>query len=555
MAVSALVQFDVRTTGSDTNSGGFVAGAAGADFSQQDSANATQQGTGTTLSGNGGSITSGATTCNVAAATNLYGARQALLANPLVGDWIKIDSEIMKVTAVSGNTLTITRAQLTTSAASHNDGATVTNISNVSTTDLATAGTTTITSAAGYYSANVIGNLIYVTGGTAPITASWYQITNVGTSGANTTLTVDRSTGLTTGTGATGNIGGALASPGGLGLVLTTSNVGVAGQTANIKSGTYTETSTSNASGGRLNTTNAYTFSGYTTTHGDGAPTRPIITTSTGSYTLWTVAGTGSLVENIDFNGNSQTAIIGLSLTGIAAQAYNCIFRNCTTQGATTSGAGSRFFACEVSACGTGLNTTANGVGMLGCYVTACTTNGINLQNTSTFLWRCIIAGTTSGANVIGSAQSTIVQCTSDGAAGGTSSHGFSTANSILIACLATNNAGYGFGGGTNSNTYVNCFTYLNSQGTINSGSILLNIGATAVNDPYVNLAGGNYGLNNTAGAGASVRAAGWPSTWVGLSSTTSYSDGGAVQHADPSNVTFSPVGLGGFIQGVPQRS
>ncbi len=38
MAISALAQFEVRTTGVDTNGGGFVAGATGTDFSQQDAA-------------------------------------------------------------------------------------------------------------------------------------------------------------------------------------------------------------------------------------------------------------------------------------------------------------------------------------------------------------------------------------------------------------------------------------------------------------------------------------------------------------------------------------
>jgi hypothetical protein len=73
----------------------------------------------TTLSGNGGSITSSATSMIVASAS----------AFPTTGQFrVIVDSEIMLVTAVSGTTFTITRAQEGTSAASHNDGANVTQI-------------------------------------------------------------------------------------------------------------------------------------------------------------------------------------------------------------------------------------------------------------------------------------------------------------------------------------------------------------------------------------------------------------------------------------------
>src|SRR5947209_15754292 len=38
MAISANTVFEIRTTGSDNNGGGFVTGASGTDFSQQDTA-------------------------------------------------------------------------------------------------------------------------------------------------------------------------------------------------------------------------------------------------------------------------------------------------------------------------------------------------------------------------------------------------------------------------------------------------------------------------------------------------------------------------------------
>jgi hypothetical protein len=50
--------------------------------------------------------------------------------------------------------------------------------------------------------------------------------------------------------------------------------------------------------------------------------------------------------------------------------------------------------------------------------------------------------------------------------------------------------------------------------------------------DPFTNAAGGDFSLNTTAGAGAAVRAAGWPNSW-GDGLTVGYVDGGAVQHQD----------------------
>ena len=86
MALSASTILEVRSTGSDTNSFGFVTGASGTDWSQQDAAQ-------------------------------------------------------------------------------------------YSVTDGVTAGTTTITSASANFGTDVVGNLIYVQGGTAPVTAGWDQIT------------------------------------------------------------------------------------------------------------------------------------------------------------------------------------------------------------------------------------------------------------------------------------------------------------------------------------------------------------------------------------------
>lgn len=76
----------------------------------------------TTLSGNGGSISDSALSMKVAAATGF-----AVPSSSQAPYLVLVDSEKILVTAFNVGTLTMTivRAQAGTSAASHNDGATV----------------------------------------------------------------------------------------------------------------------------------------------------------------------------------------------------------------------------------------------------------------------------------------------------------------------------------------------------------------------------------------------------------------------------------------------
>src|SRR6266851_651165 len=79
---------------------------------------------------------------------------------------------------------------------------------NISTTDAVAAGTTTITSATASFTSAIVGNVVYLTGGTGTIAAQWREVltfVNV------TTVTIDAS--IAVSTGMTMNIGGALASP------------------------------------------------------------------------------------------------------------------------------------------------------------------------------------------------------------------------------------------------------------------------------------------------------------------------------------------------------
>lgn len=174
---------------------------------------------------------------------------------------------------------------------------------NISTTDGVTNGTTTITSATGNYSSALIGNLIYVTGGTGSVAAAWYQVASVTNA---TTIVVDRSTGLTAGTGVTINIGGALLSPS-----IANGLLSVAGMNVFIKAGTYTITSNStNTAHGALGITlvGSNIIQGYSTNRVIGnTDTQPVIQNA--ASTITTDQGQGAAIYmNITFDGNSQTS-------------------------------------------------------------------------------------------------------------------------------------------------------------------------------------------------------------------------------------------------------
>jgi len=518
MAISSSSVFECRVAGSDTNGGGFVTGSGGADFSQQNSKNTTNQGT-TTQGNNGGSITSGATTVIVTSAAALYGAQQALLATPLVGDWIKIDSEIMKVTAVSTNTLTITRAQLGTSAASHTDGATVTNISNVSTTDLVTASSTTITSAAAFFSANAVGNIIYIAGGTGTITAGWYQITAVGTSSPNTTATVDRSTGLSAGTGATMNIGGALLSPAVAAAQVVKGMIVFLKQAGSVFSITTASTNVAGGCIGALAT--ACTFIGYTSNRSFGnTDTAPTIQVNVSTATI--SSATAVNWNNIIFDGNSQTSC----KASAGGMYFGCQFKNFNT----ASSGGPWFINCGLTTSSAAVFTIANSA-CIDCDAWANTATPYAGSGNSAFI-RC-----TSVSNTGGSTDGFATAAYYDGCvAVSNGRHGFNTtANSAvcsMINCIAESNTGTGFVNGTASEpvVFINCATYNN--GTPTSG-ITVSLGLLTPSSSVFVSAPTNLALNNTANAGAILRSVGYPTVFPRGTSTT-YQDIGAIRHQDP---------------------
>jgi len=463
MALAATVVLELRTTGSDTNGGGFKPGASGTDWSQQDSPQ-------------------------------------------------------------------------------------------YSVTDGVTAGTTTITSATANFGTDVVGNVMYVEGGTGSVVADWYEITSRTNS---STIVVDRSTGLTSGTGVTLKIGGALASPG--------QASAVANKTAGIdvwqKAGTYTLTSsTANIAGGRVNLTagganaaNVTKWEGYQTTRGDRG-TRPVISAgAVTSVTLFTVAQLSVVVDNIIFDGNSGASTTGFSVVSSRGSAQRLHVQNTTVKGLNIEG-GCFAYRCTATGC-SGTSAFYMGVGsgqvIMDCEAYGNTTHGFNGEALSYSVIRCISSantGTTDGFN-ISSTGVTIESCV----AYGNGRHGFNFAPLGTIGvtnCIAEGNTNTGFkAASVGQNIFLqNCAAYNNTTANYDTTNLPNRTDCLTGSASYfTNPGSGDFSLNNTADGGAAARATGTPGV-MPRGTTTGYRDIGVAQHQDAGGSGGGDLFGGGLI-------
>lgn len=397
-----------------------------------------------------------------------------------------------------------------------------------SVTDAVTAGTTTITSVTANFGTDVVGNILYIEGGTGAIVAAWYEIISRTNS---TTIVVDRSTGLSVGTGATLKIGGALASPGGLGAALASAST--SGMKAWIKSGTYTLTSsTANVAGGKFSgpSNKPIRIEGYTTTRGDGGV--PIISCGAiGTITVFTVAIAGDIqtvasLRYLKVDANGQSSITAFAVSGQTTRIEDCYALSCSTGFLITSNADIvRSFA---ESCTTGISVNSANAFM--CRTKSCTTGFSQL--TTGVVAHCLATGGTTGFSSNSNSYCRAINCVAYGASGS----GYATwYMGWATNCYAENCGAYGFNMPRSS--IQNCGGYNNTSGNVNASNVVYNDGfVTLSGSAFVDAAGDDFRPNATASAGALLRAAG-----IGVYGQTDNRDIGAVQHADP-------VGATGFV-------
>lgn len=426
MALSANSVVEIRTAGNDTNGGGFVAGAAGTDYSQQDAKN--------------------------------------------------------------------------------------TGSADKSTTDGVANGTTTFTSATANFGTTIVGNIIYLQGGTGGLAAGWYQVT---ARASTTSITLDRT--VAAGTGITMNIGGALASPGmagGYGLV--------SGALIWIKAGTYTIASaTANIATGCYSTTlTNINIQGYQTSRGDRG-TAPLLQASgISAFTVISSTGARGIITNVGVDCAGLTTSRGFLFRGVVTKCY-CLsptnngfvqsntvtWQNCYVTGATTQVAFSGGMAID-------------------CYAGDGTVGGFSITNVAI---RCISdsnSGTTDGFTC--AVGTSYINCVSYG--NGRDGFRCSGANVFFGNCIAESNTGTGWDLQSNETIILNnCGAH--SDGVSNAA------GKGVQNNNFVNNVTGSFfrdapnrdfSLNNIAGQGALAKHAGFPGALqIG---GTGYLDIGALQ-------------------------
>lgn len=426
----------------------------------------------------------------------------------------------------------------------------------IAVTDLVTAGTTTITSTSAAFASNMVGNTVYITGGTGSITAARYEITAFTNS---TTVTVDRSTGLSIGTGATMNLGGCLLT---FGELASATRGMVAQNKAFIKSGTYGITAGISFAQLVSNpnfATPPTELVGYNTvrgdiTYGNNASSRPTIVTNSAGLNAIAFTNSGWEIRNLIIAAGSSTPSIGFFPTGANLVISNCLVSAYSSQGFNISGAATAAFQCEATggtSGSTGIFASSSQSAVVGCYAHDGVGVGIVASGDAIFNVVANQSGATSdGINTNGGyfcriQNNTIYNCGRHGI----NIVGLQTSSALIRGNIVSKNGGWGIintGGagiaaraewdgnaffsntsGTRSNLDD---TTVNVQNAIAPYTNVADVSCSV--DPFTNAAGGNFTLNNTAGGGAPLRGTSPINTWPGLTGT-GYRDFGAIQHQD----------------------
>lgn len=394
-----------------------------------------------------------------------------------------------------------------------------------SVTDAVTNGTTTIVSATAAFGTDVVGNVLYIAGGTGSITGAWYEIisrTNA------TTIVVDRSTGLSVGTGATLKIGGALAT-----IAQAITNL-IGGNVVYVKaSGTTTLTSTltltSTQAGGGNNITS---FIGYTTSRSDAG--KATITSATNSVDLFTLSGASVnnfLFRNFTFSSTAVTRGNGFqaSTGGFATcwQFYNCKFDG-LNRGINGPISGSYSFldlllvSCEIkSSIDRGVLNGYDGT-YVGCYIhdnganagVEAVASGGNAVDKYMVFSHCVFYNNTGNGIAAGGGSNVGVVLINCAIVSNTSSGLSSTSAEItLINCVFDSNGGYGYEpqSGSVGTFMLNNAWRNNASGKYHNVAAPIPIGEIILTaSPFTNVPT-DFTLNNTAGGGAAIKGQGFP--------------------------------------------
>lgn len=567
MALSANTAWEVRTTGADTNSGGFNVG-------------------------NANMATDGAATSANTSAPVFSSASYTFVAGD-VGAWLFIKSGTnwipgwYQIASVAGGAATLTAgigtAQLFGGATVLNTAAGAATVASpsgatwsvdysqqdaaqFSFTDLVIDGATNtdFTSAAFPIGKNMVGNLINITSGTG-FTVQFVEVVSVTVA----TGRADKSLGTLSSTGGTGKLGGAF-----LTIAKATTAASATMVRSNkvfVKAGSGYTTTTGivlSATGGTPSTANPPNrLIGYTTFRGDNGSATITLSTNSGLSAI-SMGTNGWIVQNFVIDCNNLATSTGIATTTLCV-IKNCLIKNFKTVGITTTNF-SNVFECEI----TGGAAGASAAILAGNGTVTCITRNYIHDNACTgigtvqddFVSHNLITNntgaTSDGITTSNAGTGTVIL---NNTIYGCGRHGINIVNTVVLPFfmrnnLLVNNAGYGVqlasAAGTpafasfDGNAYFN-----NTSGTRNNADDTvatnpINGVAPYVNsldviltaNPFTNAAGGDFTLNTNAGGGAAARASGTPSTFPGVADTPGHIDMGVFQHADPPVAVINQV-------------
>lgn len=557
--VNISTQWEVETSGSDTNGGGFSALTVTADGSATSGNTSSPVFHSTSYTFVAGDV--GAMVFLKSGTNSLPGwypivsvAGGNATVNAAIGAATLYASAVSLVNTTAGIATTASPSSLSWSIDYCQKGSKNTTGSNISVTDGVTAGTTTITSATANFQPSLKGNTIYVTGGTGSIVANRYEVTAVA---STTSITVDRSTGLTLGTGVTLNIGGSfltiLAA-----MDSTWKTLGAVDNVVWVQKGSY--------SGATL-TTSGYAgpsqyqsrLMGYNAVRGDNP------TIASGNQPVYATTGAGAAgdgwlnglngysLANMTFDGTGTTgAAVGVTNSGAIEFVSNVLAKNYSGGGFSLS-AGSTYLEAYNNG-STGIAGPCNY-----CYSHKNTGSGFVTGAQSAPIQNSIsVNNTVSGFNIgyhSGVLNSIAFGNTGDGFVGS------SLQSDNFIGNISASNGGWGLNCSGGQTPYSRSFMidynayHNNTSGTVTGGCTLgthdVVISGSASTTPFNQTEANNksetspdWTLNNTAGAGALVRGTGAPGIMPGVFTTASYRDFGPLQHQDTGTPNASPVNV-----------
>jgi hypothetical protein len=313
-------------------------------------------------------------------------------------------------------------------------------------TDLAAgAGSTTLTSATGGFTAQHVGNCIYIRSGTN-FTAGWYFIT--GCTNANT-VTLDRAPNSVASSGGSGNVGGARAVP-----TSAFWDAMVPGNLVWYKAGTYNLTESPTASGGIGSASGGLIkHHGYNATRGD-APTGANRPTFACGSSYQVIFGAYTSFENIIVTSSAATVALTIGANGIArnlkvaatgggqaatlssSMTIGCEFSATGATAAQFGAAGGAIVGCYVHDATIGLNVSSSNVSIVACIVDSCATGVSVGANSSTLIFGCVIYNSsTKGVNGSSPNKLRIVESIISACAIGVGLTSADAANYSLLTC------------------------------------------------------------------------------------------------------------------------